>query len=71
MFVQGLSERMSFLKLLVLGTESPIRAQICGKISIKGRHFYISIKETLTRFGKNFQFLRNFDTKIKKNIHNE
>ena len=34
--VQGLSERMSFLKLLVLGTESTIGAQICEKISIRG-----------------------------------
>ena len=37
--IQGLSERMAFLKLLVLGNESTIGAQICGKISIKGRHF--------------------------------
>ena len=38
-FIQGPSERMSFLKLLVLGTENTIGAQICGKISIKVRHF--------------------------------
>ena len=37
--LQGLSERMAFLKLLVLGTESTIGAKICGKISIKGKHF--------------------------------
>ena len=37
--IQGLSDRMSFLKLLVLWTESTIGAQICGKISIKGKHF--------------------------------
>ena len=37
--LQGLSERMAFLKLLVLGTESTIGAQICGKILIRGIHF--------------------------------
>ena len=37
--IQGLSERMAFLKLLVLGTESNIGAKICGEISIKGIHF--------------------------------
>ena len=35
----GLSEKMAFLKLLVLGTESTIGAKICGKVSIKGTHF--------------------------------
>ena len=37
--LQGLSERMAFLKLIVLGTECTKGAQICGKISIKGKHF--------------------------------
>ena len=32
--IQGLSEIMAFLKLLVLGNESTIGAQICGEISI-------------------------------------
>ena len=30
--IQGLSERMAVLKLLVLGTESTIGAKICGKV---------------------------------------
>ena len=34
-YIQGLSERMASLKLLVLGTESTIGAKICWKISIK------------------------------------
>ena len=38
--LKGLSERMAFLKLLVLGTESTIGTQICGKILIRGIHFY-------------------------------
>ena len=37
--IQSLSKRISFLNFLVLGTESTIGSQICGKISIKGRHF--------------------------------
>ena len=38
-YIQGLSERMAFLKFLVLGTESTIGAQICWIISIKDKHF--------------------------------
>ena len=37
--MQGLSERMTFLKFLVLGTESTKGAQICVKILLNGRHF--------------------------------
>ena len=43
--LQGPSKRMAFLKLLVLGTESTIGAQICVKISIKGRHFRLALKK--------------------------
>ena len=37
--LQGLSERMAFLKLIVLGTESNIEAKFSGNFLIKGIHF--------------------------------
>ena len=56
--MQGLSERMTFLKFLVLGTESTKGAQICVKILSNGRHFHIRIKKTLARFLRKFHAQR-------------
>ena len=53
MDIQGLSKRLTFLKLPVLVIESTKGDQICGKISINGKIFRLALKKNQQELEKN------------------